>query len=205
MTGIGKTALAERLTLPLQDGKTLRRLNLDDGGITADFATSGAALLRSLGEEPTLEDQKDERNLLNHILDRLRTHPTRIQIDSMEKLLEGDDLQQGWSEFCDVLWLDLLQQILAGSDCPSQIILTTQDIPGELEAIGSRYPQRWHCQPIRGLSEAEQLELFQKAELAPDPSPDLPPNPQFWGSQTSQSPPELGDLGGDYLKRIGKL
>jgi hypothetical protein len=24
-----------------------------------------------------------------------------------------------------------------------------------------------------------------------------PPSPQFWGSQTIQSPPELGDLGGE--------
>ncbi len=23
-----------------------------------------------------------------------------------------------------------------------------------------------------------------------------PPNPQFWGNKSSQSPPELGDLGG---------
>jgi hypothetical protein len=25
----------------------------------------------------------------------------------------------------------------------------------------------------------------------------LPPNPQFWGSQSLESPPELGDLGGE--------
>jgi hypothetical protein len=24
-----------------------------------------------------------------------------------------------------------------------------------------------------------------------------PPSPQFWGSKTTQSPPELGDLGGE--------
>jgi tetratricopeptide (TPR) repeat protein len=160
ITGIGKTALAERLVRLLPDGKPLKILNLDIGGIAAEFASSGAALLRALGEEPTLEDQKDAQNLLNHLLQLLRTHTYRVQIDSMERLLAGND-QEGWSDFCDPLWLDLFQQLLAG-DCQSQIILTTQDVPGDLETIGSRYPQLWHCQLICGLSEEEQLQLFQK-------------------------------------------
>jgi hypothetical protein len=46
-----------RLIAEVSDRKRCR-LNLDDGNTTPDFANSGAALLRSLGEEPTLEDQK---------------------------------------------------------------------------------------------------------------------------------------------------
>ncbi len=161
ITGIGKTALAERLISELRDDRRFCQLNLDEGGVMAEFSSSGAVLLRSLGEEPTLEDQKDPQNLLVHLLQLLQSHPYRVQVDSMEKLLEGDD-RQGWSEFCDRLWLDLLQQLLAGQDCQSQLILTTQDLPGELESIGSRCPQFWYCQPIRGLSQEEQLQLFQK-------------------------------------------
>ena len=154
ITGIGKTTLAESLISELRDDRRFCRLNLDEGGVMAEFSSSGAALLRSLGEEPTLEDQKDPQNLLTHLLQLLRTHPYRVQIDSMEKrLLERDD-RQGWSAFCDRLWLDLLQQILAGRDCQSQLILTTQDLPGELESGGSRYPQFWYCQAVRGLSAA---------------------------------------------------
>ncbi len=178
ITGIGKTALAERLISELQDDRRFCRLNLDEGSVMAEFSSSGAALLRSLGEEPTLEDQKAPQNLLVHLLQLLRSHPYRVQIDSMEKLLEGDD-RQGWSEFCDPLWLDLLQQLLAGQDCQSQLILTTQDLPGGLESVGSRYPQIWHCQAVRGLSAAEQLELFAKRGLS--------------GTNT------------DYLQRIGSL
>ena len=178
ITGIGKTALAERLISELRDQKRFCRLNLDEGSVSAEFSGSGAALLRSLGEEPTLEDQKDPQTLLAHLLQLLRSQPYRVQIDSMEKLLEGDD-RQGWSEFCDPLWLDLLQQVLAGQDCQSQLVLTTQDLPAGLEAIGSRYPQFWHCQAVRGLSEAEQLELFAKRGLSEGET--------------------------DYLKRIGKL
>jgi tetratricopeptide (TPR) repeat protein len=178
ITGIGKTALAERLISELRDERRFCRLNLDEGGVMAAFSSSGAVLLRSLGEEPTLEDQKDPQNLLVHLLQLLRSHPYRVQIDSMERLLEGDD-RQGWSEFCDRLWLELLQQLLAGNECQSRIILTTQDLPGRLEIVGSRYPQRWYSQAMRGLSEAEQLELFAKRGLSEGNS--------------------------DYLQRIGKL
>jgi tetratricopeptide (TPR) repeat protein len=178
ITGIGKTALAERLISELRDERRFCRLNLDEGGVMTEFSSSGAALLRSLGEEPTLEDQKDPQTLLAHLLQLLRSHPYRVQIDSMERLLEGDD-RQGWSEFCDRLWLELLQQVLAGQDCQSQLILTTQDLPGELESVGSRYPQLWHCQAVRSLSAAEQLKLFAKRGLS--------------GTNT------------DYLQRIGNL
>ena len=171
ITGIGKTALAERLISELRDERRFCRLNLDEGGVMTEFSSSGAALLRSLGEEPTLEDQKDPQNLLAHLLQLLRSHPYRVQIDSMEKLLEGDD-RQGWSEFCDRLWLDLLQQVLAGQDCQSQLILTTQDLPGELESVGSRYPQLWRCQAVRGLSAIEQLELFAKRGLSEEADTD---------------------------------
>ena len=161
MTGIGKTALAERLVAELEDDRQWRRFNLDDGGVTPDFVTSGAAFLRALGEEPTLEDQKDPHNLLDHILEVLRSHPYRVQIDSLERLLRGND-EEGWSEFCDRLWLDLFQQVLAGNACASQLLVTTQDVPGELEAIGARYPQYSHCEGLPGLNQTEQLELFRR-------------------------------------------
>ncbi len=179
ITGIGKTVLAERLVAQVSDRKRCR-LNLDDSGITSDFATSGAALLRSLGEEPTLEDQKDPKNLLAHLLKLLRTKPYLVQIESLERLLKGND-QEGWSEFYDACWGELFQQLLAGGDCRSQLILTTQDLPGELEAIGSRYERLWHCAAIQGLSEAEQLQLFEKQGI------------------------EIDATTTNYLKRIGKL
>lgn len=179
ITGIGKTVLAERLVAEVSDRKRCR-LNLDDSGITPDFASSGAALLRSLGEEPTLEDQKDSKNLLAHLLKLLRTKPYLVQIESLERLLKGND-REGWSKFHDACWRELFQQILTGGDCRSQLILTTQDLPGELEEVGSRYERLWHCVAIQGLSEAEQLQLFEKRGIAID-------------ATTT-----------DYLKRIGKI
>ena len=169
MTGIGKTALAERVVANVMDSTetdTLPyyRFSLDDRSLTPEFASSGAALLRELGEEPTLADQKDPANLVEHILQRLRRQPCRLQIDSLERLLQSDE-QEGWSKFRDLLWLDLLQKFLAGTNCPSQLILTSQDIPGDLDVVVSRYTQFWHCEALQGLHLSEQLTLFQNLGL----------------------------------------
>jgi tetratricopeptide (TPR) repeat protein len=172
MTGIGKTALAERVVASLTDeapSLPYYRFSLDIGSLTPDFSNSGAALLRTLGEEPTLPDQQDPTHLLAHLLDRLCRHPCRLQIDSLERLLRGND-QEGWSEFCDPLWLDWLLQFLAGGECPSQLLLTSQDIPADLDTEASRYPQFWHCQTLQGLTAAEQEDLFLKLGLPQDGS-----------------------------------
>ena len=95
-------------------------------------------------------------------------------------LLEGDD-EQGWTTFKDELWLAFFQQLLAGDECQSQFILTTQALPEALEIAADRYPRCWHRQELGGLSEPEQLEIFQKNGLEPDATAI------------------------DYLKRLGKL
>jgi tetratricopeptide (TPR) repeat protein len=172
MTGIGKTALAERVVANLiqtPEAATLPyvRFSLDDRSLTPDFSSSGAALLRTLGEEPTLADQQNPANLLTHLLNHLQSQPCRLQIDSLERLLRGNE-QEGWSEFCDPLWLDLLQQFLSATDSPSQLLLTSQDIPADLDVVASRYPQFWHCEALQGLSADEQQTLFQKLGLPQD-------------------------------------
>jgi len=172
MTGIGKTTLAERVVDALEssnepDSRPYYRFSLDDESLSADLASSGAALLRTLGEEPTLEDQQDPSNLLTHLLNCLCISPYRIQIDSLERLLQGNE-QEGWSEFCDPLWLKLFQRFLSGNACSSQLILTSQDLPADLERIASSFPQFWHCQKLKGLNSDEQQGLFQKVGLPQD-------------------------------------
>jgi tetratricopeptide (TPR) repeat protein len=173
MTGIGKTALTERVVANLMEipkSPTLPyiRFSLDDRSLSPDFSITGSALLRTLGEEPTLADQQDSANLLAHILKRLCSNPCRLQIDSLERLLKGNE-QEGWSEFCDPLWLDLLHQFISGNDCPSQLLLTSQDITGDLDAVASRYSEFYQCQTLRGLKSHEQQEFFQKLGLFADP------------------------------------
>ncbi|MEM9486385.1 MAG: tetratricopeptide repeat protein [Cyanobacteria bacterium P01_F01_bin.116] len=61
-----------------------------------------------------------------------------------------------------------MQKFIAGTDCPSQLLLTSQDIPADLDTVGSRYPRFWHCQTLHGLNTDEQWELFQKLGLTMD-------------------------------------
>jgi len=163
MTGVGKTALAERAIAQLAGDGALPyiRFSLDDRSIGVEFSSGGAA------HEPSLEDQQDPSNLVGHIVSRLQSYPCRLQIDSMERLLKGDE-QDGWSEFCDPLWLSLFERVLSVGQCGSQVILTTQDVPGELEGVGDRFNQLWHCQTLQGLSPDEQVELFRKLGLQDD-------------------------------------
>ncbi len=48
---------------------------------------------------------------------------------------------------------------------PPQIILTSQDLPGQIESIGTRSKNFWNCKSLSGLDEEEQLALFDKTEL----------------------------------------
>ena len=174
ISGIGKTALAERAIAELLKQQAVEpakthasthrwcRLNLDDGIVTGNFAESGVALLRAIGEEPTLDDRKEPRNLLRHLVKCLSESRLWVQIDSLEHLLvEGNrENRDRGSAFEDELWLAFFQQILARPECGSQLLVTTQEVPKALLAVGSRYPQFWYWQELVGLREEEQLALF---------------------------------------------
>ncbi|BAZ28289.1 hypothetical protein NIES4074_07200 [Cylindrospermum sp. NIES-4074] len=181
ITGIGKTALAERLVVEIhRNGSQFHRLNFDDRGQGTDFMSGALSLLPKLGETVTLEDQKDPRNALRHLLQTLRNNRFLVQIDSVEMLLQGDD-ESGWNAFVDNLWVEFFQQLLAGEECQSQILLTTQALSEKLEIEGSSYPNYWYRRDLGGLSETERLQLFEKNGLKPD------------------------ELGTEILKQIGKL
>jgi len=164
ITGIGKTALGERLAVELQrDYPDFFRVNFDDRE-NADFASVAAQLLTSWGENPTPEDRKEVQRLLNWVVSQLQQNRYLLVIDSLELILEGN-AETGWSNFKDEWWEKFFQSLLAANSCESRIIITSQDLPAQLEVIGLRYPNFWHCQSLSGFTEAEQLEFFCKNGL----------------------------------------
>lgn len=164
ITGMGKTALAERLAVDLQRNyPEFFNINFDDRE-NADFASVAAQLLTSWGETPTPEDRKEVQRLLNWVVSHLRQNRYLLAIDSLELILEGN-VETGWSNFKDEWWEKFFQSLLSANYCQSRIILTSQDLPGQLEVIGLRYPNFWHCQSLSGFTEAEQLEFFHKNGL----------------------------------------
>ena len=177
ISGIGKTALAEKLAVELHqeflqgEWSKFQQENFDNDGETRDFRSVAIRWLQKWGESLTQDDYKDVERLIQKLVNRLRQHRYLIIIDSLENILVGNE-DEGWSDFQDELWVRFLEMFLASPECQSRIILTSQDFPGQ---IPERYQNFWESQPLTGLSKSEQLQLLEKTGLeVEENSPNLP-------------------------------
>ncbi len=178
ITGIGKTALVERLAVDLQDWfggdwkNKLRRANFDYEDKATDFDSVATRWLEEWGERLSPEDKKPER-LLGRLLKHLRENQVLVLIDSLEGLLTGNE-EEGWGDFADEWWEKFFLSLLSGESCQSRLITTSQDLPVKL--CDSRYKNFWHYCVLYGLEdEAEQEALFEKTGLdITQESPDRP-------------------------------
>ncbi len=165
ITGIGKTALAERLAVELQgDWTECCRVNFDDKERVTDFASVAAELLVGWKETVTPEERTNPQQLLYRLVRRLREHRYLLLIDALERILKGNE-KTGWSGFEDEWWEKFFEQLMTAEACESKVILTSQDLPRQLDAVASRYPNFWHLGKLGGLTELDQLTLFEKAGL----------------------------------------
>jgi hypothetical protein len=172
MTGIGKTALGERLAVELSDWfggdwSQYYQENFDNEEQSSDFASVAARWLEKWGELITPEDRKDTQRLLYRLLKHLQENRYLIQIDSLEYILQGNE-EEGWSDFKDDWWVNFFGAFLKLNPCLSCIVITSQDLPRQFEEEGSNYQNFWHFQPLSGLDESERLTLFKKIGLKID-------------------------------------
>jgi hypothetical protein len=174
ITGIGKTALAERLVQELRGNWTEHRENFEDNNKTSDFASVAQQWLEKWGENVPKEERKPEQ-LLRRLVKRLRENRYLILMDSLEHLLTGNE-EDGWGDFADEWWAKFFVSLLSAESCQSRFILTSQDLPTKFEtAECDRYKNIWYCQLLKGLEVSEQVAFFQKAEL--DGDLELPHSP----------------------------
>jgi Cdc6-related protein, AAA superfamily ATPase len=97
ITGIGKTALAERLAVELQGYWTeCCRVNFDDKERLTDFASVAAELLAGWHKTVMPEERANPQQLLNRLVKRLREHRYLVLIDALERILKGNE-EKGWS------------------------------------------------------------------------------------------------------------
>ena len=171
IAGVGKTALAERLARALNATSSLIRINFDHQEQTTDFSSVTARLLEQCGQVLSPEDRQNPEQLARRLLVHLQDRNRLILIDSLEALLIGDD-DSGESQFQDAAYAAFFQSLLAAAAFQSRLILTSQELPAQLLALGSRYQNFWHCAPLTGLSATEQLALFEKVGF-PVQSPSL--------------------------------
>lgn len=169
ITGIGKTALGERLAVEVVDWfennwSYSHQENFDDEQQSSDFASVAVRWLEKWGELITSDDRKDPQRLLYRLVKSLCENRYLIQMDSLENILQGNE-EEGWNGFKDEWWVKFFESYLKKNTCQSCIILTSQDLPGQIEAIGTRSQKFWYCQSLSGLNQIEQIALFDKIEL----------------------------------------
>ena len=126
-------------------------------------------MLEGCGQFVSPEERAQSSVLIRRLVAHLQTTPTLILIDSLEQILRGNN-EQGWSQFQDDGFVTFFQAFLAASTCQSRIIITSQELPSQIEEIGSRYQNVWHRQAIKGLSEDEQQALFKQTGFIADDS-----------------------------------
>ncbi|WP_293157076.1 MULTISPECIES: ATP-binding protein [unclassified Microcoleus] len=173
ITGIGKTALAERLIQKLRGNWSEKRDNFEDDNKASDFASVALRWLEIWGESVPIEERKPEE-LLWRLVKRLRENRYLILMDSLEYLLTGNE-EDGWGDFADEWWGKFFVSFLAEPSCQSRLILTSLDFPVVFERECDRYKNLWYCQLLKGLEVTEQMALFQKTEL--DGDLELPHSP----------------------------
>ena len=167
ITGIGKTALAERIVQELRGDWGEHRENFEDEKKVSDFASVALQWLEKWGESVPKDDHKPEQ-LLRQLVKHLCENRRLILMDSIEYLLTKNN-QDEWGDFTDEWWGKFFVSFLAESNCQSRFILTSQDLPSKFEkAECDRYNNLWYSQLLRGLETQEQIALFEKAELDGD-------------------------------------
>jgi len=164
-----QNSLGERIAVELtdwfdEDWSNFHQENFDDEQQSSDFASVAARWLEKWGELITPDDRKDPQRLLYRLISYLKENRRLIQIDSLENILEGNE-EEGWNSFKDSWWIKFFESYLKADSCQSCIILTSQDLPGQLEDVGKRSLNFWYCQPLSGLDKPEQIELFNKTGL----------------------------------------
>jgi len=167
MTGIGKTALAEKLAadaLAASDTPLpYRRIAFDVGTISTDFTRGAIAILQALGDD-TAQQLPDEQ-ILPYLIKTLEQRPHWLQLDSLEYLLHQAD--NGSYHFADAAWVECFVQLLNSPRNQTRLVLTSQALPADLVDRLYRYDQLWHEYPLRGLEAAHWLDLFRNYSVTP--------------------------------------
>jgi hypothetical protein len=153
MTGIGKTALAEKLAadllvneaigagdrLPLPPDIKFHRISFDIGVPSTDFTRGAIAILQAIGDDAA--QQLSDEQILPYLLKTLEQHPYWLQFDSLEYLLH--QASDGSYGFADAVWVEFFVQWLNSSRSQSRLVLTSQALPADLVDRIYRYDQLW--------------------------------------------------------------
>lgn len=164
LTGIGKTALAECLIVKSNfalDSNRFQRVNCENIEKAGSFSSIAIEWLKAWNVTLSPEERQPER-LCDRLLDYLSNHAVVLLFDSLETLLAQSDDGYG-GVFQDALWARFFCGFLSAQTMLSRIVVTSQELP--LDMAKERYHRLWYRCVLTGLTEAEQVALFEVTGL----------------------------------------
>lgn len=165
MTGIGKTALAERLLQHYQDcfeSAIYIKLEAQDPNALSFLSIASHIFAQ---HNPILPaERRNDSEFLSDFVAFLRDRKFLLLFDALEVVLAGNP-KEGWNDFRDPQWVEFFARWFALPTSATQIVMTTQDLPGQLMAIADRTPDAWSCFALNGFTPAERNEFWRKSDL----------------------------------------
>ncbi|MEA5476003.1 ATP-binding protein [Pseudanabaena galeata UHCC 0370] len=203
ISGIGKTALSECIANGIQSRfARVLRVNFDSDEKPRDFVSIAERWSEELGYSLLIED-KQPQAIVNRLIAHLQENRVLVLIDSLEAILIKNE-EYGWGDFEDEWWGKFFAKFLATESCESSLIVTSQDLPTKIEVLASRYPNIYEYEVLGGLTDEEQIALFEKAGL--DVSEDSQDRALLMriGKTYQGHPLALGTVIGDIVKSFGR-
>lgn len=156
ITGIGKTALAGRLTIEGKIAESFPLVTLVDfNSAMANFDSIARSIL---GEQNATDSEllQSPEKLVAAVVGKLKTQPFLLVLDMVEEILEVDS--NGVHQFKELIFSRFFEQVIRSDVMASRIIITSQyQLPVIAEG---RHPVRTETFRLTGLEEIEALELF---------------------------------------------
>jgi len=168
ITGIGKTALAEKLVLEIMHSEGISQESVfiedyykDDS--ETQFEKFSRELIQHFSIELSTQIQNREQ-LLEVIVEHLKLNKCLLVINSIEYILQLN-IKKSNNIFRDNLWYQFFLRISKLNSFGSRLIITSQTRPDELVQLQDRYHNRISYELIRGLNTQDAIELFSKWSL----------------------------------------
>ncbi len=165
ITGTGKTALAEKVIAELPENYTEKlKFSLETSEQEPNFANVTTQIISSLQKAILPAEINKPENMIVWLVDYLSNHECILLIDSLEFALQGDQ-NTGWSNFKDIWWEKFFLTFITAPNCHGKIIITSQEMPIQLEDILINYNSLSFHELVRGFTDLEMREFFHKQEI----------------------------------------
>jgi hypothetical protein len=161
ITGTGKTALAEKVISELPNNYTEKlKFSFEDSEQEPLFASVATQIISQVQKLILPSEVNQPENIMLCLVDYICNHQCVLLIDSLELALQGDQ-NTGWSNFKDIWWENFFRAFMTAPQCQGKIIITSQEMPIQLEEILISSHYLCFHELVRGFTDVEISDFFQ--------------------------------------------